>query len=145
MAEGAQCHCTFIAAIFAIIGHLSSEFGSVNYSMRRLRISNKNILVHCAETAVMSPSGWYMCRRHAILWSLVFYQDLSISKDMILPAILFLAWRGAPRCIVHLSVDNNMSPLPPLVSDMDHNLTRNCRVLAQGPMRLARARPSGTN
>ena len=49
MAEGAQCHCTFIAAISAIVTIWAQIFASLNYSMRRLRISNKNILVEWAE------------------------------------------------------------------------------------------------
>jgi hypothetical protein len=44
VAEEAQCHCTFMYAISAIVGHFSPDFASVNYSMRRLRISNKTYL-----------------------------------------------------------------------------------------------------
>ena len=46
MAEVAQCHCTFMYGISAIVGHSSPDFEGVNYSMRRLQnlISNKNIL-----------------------------------------------------------------------------------------------------
>ena len=31
MAEGAQCHCTFMYAIPAIVGHFSPDFESLNY------------------------------------------------------------------------------------------------------------------
>ena len=45
MAEGAQCHCTFMYAISAIVGYFSPDFASLYYSMRRLRIlSNKTYL-----------------------------------------------------------------------------------------------------
>ena len=58
MAEGTQCHCTFMYSISAIVGHFSPDFASLNYSMRRSRISNKNILATCSESRVMGPSGW---------------------------------------------------------------------------------------
>ena len=71
MAEGAQCHCTFMTAISAIVGNFSPDFASLNYSMRRLRISNKNILVECAERSGYGPE-WLMwakcvkpCRRRS--------------------------------------------------------------------------------
>ena len=47
MAEGAQCQCTFVYAISAIIGHFSPDFASINYS-RRLRISNKKMFAKLA-------------------------------------------------------------------------------------------------
>ena len=54
MAEGAQCHCTFMYAISAIVGHFSPYFESLNYSMRRLRISNK-YWVDRVKNAVIPP------------------------------------------------------------------------------------------
>ena len=42
MTEGAQCHCTLMTPIYVIVGHSSPDFEGVNYSMRRLQISNKN-------------------------------------------------------------------------------------------------------
>ena len=58
MTEGAQCHCTLMTPISVIVGHLSPDFESLHYSMRRLRISNKtNIRVTWSERSVMGYHG----------------------------------------------------------------------------------------
>ena len=49
-------------AISVIVGHFSPDFASVNYSMRILRISNKNICETWVEIRVMGRSGWFYPR-----------------------------------------------------------------------------------
>ena len=65
MAEGAQCHCTFIAAISAIVDNLSPDFSSLNYSMRRLRIFNKKYSPNLSGNCGYGPE-WLTWRYNGI-------------------------------------------------------------------------------